>query len=102
MGWIAQSGVNRRVKRLEEENEDHGALRHSPNAQIVIALAARVSVAVRIQFVILVFVRVEFLNLGWSETVNDSRVELVHLLPLDDFVTQFADGLTRRQAATAR
>lgn len=53
-----------------------------------------------VQLVVLVLVRVALLNLLVREAIDVSRVELVHLLALDDFVAEVSDGLAGGQATT--
>lgn len=57
-----------------------------PDAEIMVALCTRVPVAVRIALGTGRFVWKAFCNLCGCEAVNDARVELVHLLALDNLV----------------
>lgn len=73
----------------------------APNTQVVVALGARVAVRVRVRLGPLELLGVLLLDLVRREAVDVARVELVHLLPLDDLVPELGHGPRGRDAAAA-
>ena len=73
----------------------------APDAQVVVALGARVPVRVRVRLGPLELLGELLLDLVDREAVDVARVELVDLLPLDDLVPELGHGARRRDAAAA-
>lgn len=67
----------------------------------MIALRHWVPVTIRLELMVAELVRVPPLDLVRFESIDDPRVELVHLLALDYFVTQVSDWATGGETAAS-